>query len=75
MEERSPDVSCATKVAMNSLRAHRRMTKKGCEQVHIAWLGTWSVRSSHIKEQRRQLECAMSASKCPTSVVHALVCS
>ena len=48
---------------------------KAMEYVNIGWLGNWSVRSYHIEEQRRQLECAMSASKCPTPVVRASVCS
>ena len=57
------------------LLGHRRMTKKGAEHVHKVWLGNWSARSYHREEQRRQLECAMSASKCPTPVVRASVCS
>ena len=32
--ERSPDVSCAEKMAMNSLLGHRKMTKKGAAQDH-----------------------------------------
>ena len=51
------------------------MTKKRAEQVHKNWLGNWTVRLTQMKEQRMQLECAKSASKCPTPVVHALVCS
>ena len=35
MAERSPDVSCAIKMAMNSPLDHRKMTKKRAGQVHI----------------------------------------
>ena len=67
--------SAAQSVATNSLLGHRRMTEKGAEHVHIGWLGNWSVRSTQVEEQRKQLECAISASKCPTPVVRASVCS
>ena len=47
--ERSPDVSCAVKMAMNSLPDHRKMTKtKSCTrpQQHVC---TWSVRPARVK--------------------------
>ena len=40
MGERSPDVSCAAKVAMNSLLGHRRMTKKEMSKTSSAGSAT-----------------------------------
>ena len=49
MAERSPDVSCAITMAMNSLPGHRRITKKKAVEVHKSWMGNWTVETPLVR--------------------------
>ena len=75
MAERSPNVSCAIKVALSSLLGHLRMTKKKelSKSTSTSW--TTGLCGQHRKRAAQTAQRRHRSTRRTTPVVHVLVCS